>query len=250
MNRNIKKIKSVRKIDLEYLNQNFYKKPKQIHTETKNLIFKSLKGRENENLKLVDFGSADGQLLYQLSNQKNFNIKMEGVEPIKKLVDKAQKKNDKVLFKVGSVLDKSLYKKSSLDVAVATGVLPIFKDHKIFMENMLYWVKPKGTILIISIFNNDDYDVSVDYKKSTQESFKKSNTKTGWNIFSKKTISLFLKNRRIKKFQFIDFNLKANVKYNRNKPYKLWTKKLKNGKLICINGLSLILDQKFLLIQK
>ena len=71
MNRNIKKIKSVRKIDLEYLNQNFYKKPKQIHTETKNLIFKSLKGRENENLKLVDFGSADGQLLYQLSNQKN-----------------------------------------------------------------------------------------------------------------------------------------------------------------------------------
>tara|TARA_A100001015_G_C14879587_1_gene667853 strand:+ start:54 stop:581 length:528 start_codon:yes stop_codon:yes gene_type:complete len=175
---------------------------------------------------------------------------MEGVEPIKKLVDKAQKKNDKVLFKVGSVLNKNLYKKSSIDIAISTGVLCIFKDHKKFLENMIHWVKPNGIILIISIFNEDDYDVSVDFKKSTQNNFNKSNIMTGWNIFSKKTIFSFLKKKRINNFRFMDFNLKVNVKYNRNKPYKLWTKKLKNNKLICINGLSLILDQKFLLIKR
>ena len=123
---------------------------------------------------------------------------MEGVEPIKKLVDKAQKKNDKVLFKVGSVLNKNLYKKSSIDIAISTGVLCIFKDHKKFLENMIHWVKPNGIILIISIFNEDDYDVSVDFKKSTQNNFNKSNIMTGWNIFSKKTIFSFLKKKRIK----------------------------------------------------
>tara|TARA_B100000767_G_C19647893_1_gene485419 strand:- start:163 stop:903 length:741 start_codon:yes stop_codon:yes gene_type:complete len=246
----MKKIKSIRDVDNEYLDQNFYKKPKQIHLEAKKLIFKSLSGKENQQLKLVDFGSADGQLIYQLNNQNKHDIKLEGVEPIKKLVQKARKNIKGVKFRVGSVLDKSLYKKSSIDIAVSTGVFSIFKDHKKYIGNMLHWVKPNGIILIQSIFNNDDYDVSVDYKKSTQNDFNRSNSKTGWNIFSKKTISLFLKSRKINNFKFIDFNLKVNVKYNKDKPYKSWTKKLKNDKLISINGLSLILDQKFLLIRR
>ena len=186
---------------------------------------------------MVDFGSADGQLLYQFNNQKKYKFKIEGVEPMKKLLQKAKKNVTNAKFKIGSVLDKSLYKKSSIVIAVSTVVFSIFKDHKKFLGNM-----------IASIFNNDDYDVSVDYKKSSQDNFNKSNKITGWNIFSKKTISLFLKGKKIKRFKFIDFNFKINVKYNKNKPYNLWTKKLKNDKLISVNGLSLILDQKFLLI--
>lgn len=245
-----KKVKSIRDVDNEYLSQNFYKKPKQIHLEAKKIILDNLLGRENHTLKLVDFGAADGQLLYQLNNQKKYKIILEGVEPIKKLAQKA-KKNIKVAnFKTGSILDKSLYKKSSIDIAVSTGVLSIFKDHKKFIGNLLHWVRPNGIILIQSIFNNDDYDVSVDYKKSTQDSFNKLNSKTGWNIFSKKTISSFLKSKKISKYQFIDFNLKVKLKYNKNKPYKAWTEKLKNNKLISVNGLSLILDQKFLLIRR
>ena len=244
----MKKIKTIRNVDKDYLNQNFYKKPKQIHLEVKKLVLKNLLGRKSKNLKLVDFGSADGQLLYQFKNIKKYQLKIEGVEPIKKLVQKAKKNVKIAKFKIGSVLDKSLYKKSSIDIAVSTGVFSIFKDHKKFLGNMLHWVKPNGIILIASIFNNDDYDVSVDYKKSSQDNFNKSNKMTGWNVFSKKTISLFLKGKKIKKFKFIDFNFKINVKYNKNKPYKLWTKKLKNNKLISVNGLSLILDQKFLLI--
>ncbi|MDC0240671.1 class I SAM-dependent methyltransferase, partial [Candidatus Pelagibacter sp.] len=216
----MKKVKSIREVDKEYLDQNFYKKPKQIHLEAKKIILKNLSNKVNGQLKLVDFGSADGQLLYQLDNQNKHNIKLEGVEPIKKLAQKAKQNIKGANFKVGSVLDKNLYKKSSIDIAVSTGVLSIFKDHKKFIGNMLHWVRPNGIILIQSIFNNDDYDVSIDYKKSTQDSFNKFNSKTGWNIFCKKTISSYLINKKVKKFKFIDFNLKVNVKYNKNKPYK------------------------------
>ena len=101
----MKKIKSIRDVDEEYLDQNFYKKPKQIHLEAKKLIFKSLSGKENQQLKLVDFGSADGQLIYQLNNQNKYDIKLEGVEPIKKLVQKARKNIKGAKFRVGSVFD-------------------------------------------------------------------------------------------------------------------------------------------------
>ena len=38
-----------REIDLEYLDQNFLKKPKQIHVESKNLILKNIKINPKKN---------------------------------------------------------------------------------------------------------------------------------------------------------------------------------------------------------
>ena len=244
------KNKTIRKIDLEYLDQNFFKNPKQIHIEAKQLILQSLKAKRNQQLKLVDFGSADGQFLNVMNKNNKLDISLEGVEPLMKLVKFAKKKNKNVNFITGSILNKNLYKKSSIDIATSSGLLCLLKDHKKYLDNLLYWVKPGGTILVCSIFNNQDFDVSIDYKKSTQTNFNKLNTMSGWNVFSKKTISEYLKKRKIKKFKFIDFNMKINLDYKKKKPLKLWTKKLKNNQLICLNGLSMILDQKFLLIQK
>tara|TARA_Y100001958_G_C21162403_1_gene495992 strand:+ start:220 stop:960 length:741 start_codon:yes stop_codon:yes gene_type:complete len=244
------KVNTVRKIDLEYLDQNFFKNPKQIHLKARQLILQSLNVKKNQKIKLVDFGSADGQFLNVMNKKSKFNFSLEGVEPVEKLIKFAKKKLKNVYFQKGSILDKNLYKNSSLDVGISIGLLCLLKDHKRYLNNLLHWVKPGGIILVCSIFNNENFDVSIDYKESTQESFNKLNAKSGWNIFSKKTLADYLKNSGVKEFKFIDFNMKKKIDYNKEKPLKLWTKRLKNNQLICINGLSIILDQKFLLIKR
>ena len=42
--------------------------------------------------------------------------------------------------------------------------------------------------------------------------------------------------------------MKKNIKPNKKMPYKLWTLKTKKNKNICVNGLSLVLNQEFLII--
>ena len=246
------KIKDTKRdLDLEYLKQDFRKKPKQLHLETKNLILKNIKKNKKQILKVADIGSADGQFLYLLNKNNSRLFEIEGSDPQIKLIQKAIKDNKKnVKFKIGSILNKNLYKKNSLDIIINTGVLPIFDNYRKFFENLLYWIKPNGLILIAALFNDNNYDVNIKYNSSTRKNLDKVKRLGGWNIYSKKTINLFLKSqKKIQNFKFHDFQLKPTIKYNHKKPLKLWTLKTKKNKNLCINGLSVILDQKLLLIR-
>lgn len=241
-----------REIDLEYLDQNFLKKPKQMHVESKNLILKNIKINPKKKFRIVDIGCADGQFLYLFNKNNTGQFELEGSDPQRELIEKAIRDNKKnIKFKVGTLLNKNLYKKNSLDVVSALGVLPIFDNYKEFIENLLYWVKPNGLILIASLFNNNNYDVNIKYNPSTKNNIDKVKKLSGWNIYSKKTMGLFLKShKKVHDFKFYDFILQPTIQYNKKKPLKLWTVKTKNNKNLCINGLSVILDQKFLLIKK
>ena len=67
-------MKTKRKIDLSYLKQNFYNKPKQIHQDiAKNLVERLSKFKILKHPTLVDHGCADGQFLNVLSKEKSFN---------------------------------------------------------------------------------------------------------------------------------------------------------------------------------
>ena len=245
----MKKFSTKRKIDLSYLRQNFYKKPKQIHVEISKNLKKNFSIYNKKNITLVDHGCADGQFLNILSNDHFYkNFQLIGTDVHKKLLTKAKKQiGNRLKTKVGTIYNSKLFKKKSLDVSSACGVLPLFKDLKI-LKNCIDWSKPKGVVLISSIFNDNDYDVFVNYSESKSD-LKKAKKLSGWNIFSKKTISMFLKKiKRVKKFEFIKFQLKANIKPNKKMPWKLWTLKTKNNKNICVNGLSLILNQEILII--
>ena len=240
-----------RVLDLEYLEQDFRKKPKQLHLEIKSLILKNINKKQKKNFKVADIGCADGQLLYILNKNNSGLFEIEGSDPQRKLIQKAIKDNKKnIKFKIGSVLNKNLYKKNSLDIIINTGVLPIFDNYIKFFENLLYWIKPNGLILIAALFNDNNYDVNIKYNLSTGKNLDKVKKLSGWNIYSKKTISLFLKKqKKIQNFKFQDFKLKPTIKYNHKKPLKLWTIKTKKNKNLCINGLSVILNQKHLLIR-
>ena len=181
-----------------------------------------------------------------ISKKTNFSI--TGVDVHKKLLKKAKKNIKDFKIIEGSVLNRSLFKKNSFDVITMTGVLSIFKNFSKPLDNLLHWCKPGGFLIVTSVFNNSDIDVFINYRNiSKKKNFLKS--KNDWNIFSKKTISSFLnKKKKVKNFKFKDFKLEVDIKKNKNYPHKMWTIKKENKENICVNGLSLVLDQKFLLI--
>lgn len=234
-----------RSVDLEYLNQNFYQKPKQIHTDLLKIIEKE-KLLKNNNLKFCDFGCADGQFLNLISKKTNFSI--TGVDVHSKLLNKAKKNIDDLKIVEGSVLNKNLFRKNSFDLITMTGVLSIFDNFIQPLNNLIKWTRPGGLLIITSVFNDSDIDVFINYRNSSKKKFINKN-KSDWNIFSKKSLSFFLKRKKkIKNFEFKDFKLKVDIKKNENFPHKMWTIKKENKENICVNGLSLVLDQKFLII--
>ncbi len=243
----MKKIKRIH--DKIYLRENNYEKPKQIHSLICNLTKRSLNNSKNFDGTIVDFGSGNGELLFNL--QKTFpKAKLNGIEINKSLVKMSSnklKKNNVKIF-LGSVLNKRILKNNFSDISVSCGVLPIFDDYKLYLNNLIKFTKKKGKIFIASLFNNFPLDVYIKYQRS--KDFKKNFLESGWNIFSKETILKFLKkNKKIKKIYYKDFQLRKNLEKNVNDPVRSWTFRNKNGKLITTNGLSLILPTSILCIE-
>ena len=244
-------MKTKRKIDLSYLKQNFYNKPKQIHQDiAKNLVKRLSKFKILKHPTLVDHGCADGQFLNVLSKEKSFNnFNLIGTDVHFSLLAKAKKQlKNRIKIKKGSITNRNLFQKKTIDISCVCGVLPLFEDLKI-IDNCINWSKSKGIIFVTALFNNYDYDVFVKYNPSTHKNITSVKKLSGWNIFSKRTVSRFLDaNKKVKNYKFIRFEMKKNIKPNKKMPYKLWTLKTKENKNICVNGLSLVLNQEFLII--
>lgn len=243
----MKKIKRIH--DNIYLKENNFDRPKQIHKFICNLIKSSYNHPENFDGKIVDFGSGNGELLFNLKKvfpKSNLN----GIEINKALVKMSLIKLKKINIKIllGSVLNKRVLKKNNSDISISCGVMPIFDDYKLYLNNLIKFTKKKGKIFIASLFNDSPIDVYIKYQRS--KDWKQNFLESGWNIFSKKTIIQFLKqNKKIKKVFFKDFQLTKNIKKNINDPARSWTFRNENGKLITTNGLSLILPTSVLCIE-
>ena len=101
-------MKTIKRVhDNIYLKENNFEKPKQIHKFICKLVKK--KTKKNFNGSIVDFGSGNGELIFNL--KKFFpNSKLSGVEINKNLVQMSKKKLKKYNFKIisGSVLNKKL----------------------------------------------------------------------------------------------------------------------------------------------
>ena len=241
-------MKTIKRIhDNIYLKENNFEKPKQIHTFICRLIKKFKK--KNFNGSITDFGSGNGELLFNL--KKNFpESKINGVEVNKLLVKMSRKKLKNYNIKIisGSVLNKKVLKANISEITISSGVLPIFDDYKLFLNNLIHFTKKGGKIFIAALFNEFPIDVYVKYQRT--KNIKKNFLESGWNIFSKQTIFKFLKkNKKIKKFYFKNFQLTKNLKKKIEDPVRSWTFRNKNGKLLTTNGLNLILPTSVLCIE-
>ena len=93
------------------------------------------------------------------------------------------------------------------------------------------------------MFNPYPVDVLLKYRLSTN--YKMKAFESGWNIFSEKSVSTFLKkNKSVKNFTFEKFEMPFDLKPQRD-PIRSWTIK-SNNKRLMINGLSIIQPQTLL----
>ena len=77
------------------------------------------------------------------------------------------------------------------------GVHPIFDNFENCFSNLIDWTKKDGEIYICDMFNPYPVDVILRYKLA--ENYNSKMYETGWNIFSKASVTNFLKkNKRVK----------------------------------------------------
>ena len=232
--------KTVRLHDKIYLKENRYKKPKEIFIRILKLVKKSGVDKKKD-LKIGDFGCSNGEFCYFL--KKNFYYSnITGYDVVKDLITKAKKKVKDVKFIQGSVLNSNLVTKNQHDLSFCIGVISIFDSFEQTLNNLIKWTKPNGKIYIFSFFNNYPLDVNIKFSKS--ENWMKNKPKfweSGYNVFSKKTLSKFLKNEKsIKNFKFYDFSMKKNLKINHKDYLRSWTFNDNKNKKILIIGTNLL----------
>jgi len=231
------KIKTLRRHDAFYLNENRYKKTKEVFRFVGDKIIK-FKKKKNKKISIADFGCANGEFQYYLYRVfKGDDI--FGYDSLNKLLIKAKKKVPQVKFKNGSILNKKACAKNSFDVTTAIGVLCIFDSFEETIDNLIYWTKPGGTILLHALLNDYPLDINIKYSHSKNWKYEKPKFwESGWNVYSKATIEKYLIKKKVKNFMFNKFTLKSNLK-KREDSLRSWTVNL-NGKKVLTNGLNFI----------
>tara|TARA_B100000787_G_scaffold109277_1_gene81291 strand:- start:6219 stop:6929 length:711 start_codon:yes stop_codon:yes gene_type:complete len=234
-------MKTARTHDQLYLKENRYNEPKEMFKFIEKRAFK----KNTIDKKICDFGCAAGEFLFYLKKKKPKN-EYKGIDIRRDLLNKAKQYIPEASFKRGSVLNKKISKKNFFDISFLVGVHPIFDDFEKCFSNLIYWTKPRGEIFICDMFNPDPVDVIIKYRLS--KNYKKSTFENGWNIFSKSSVSSFLKkNKEVKSFNFEEFEMPFHIKRQRD-PVRSWTVNL-NKKKIMVNGLSIIQPQTLLKIK-
>ena len=245
----MKTSKILRRHDEFYLNENRYIEAKRLHIKLSELIRKSLtkKSRTSDEFIISDFGCAAGEFQFTLC--KEFpEATIEGYELLPQLVEKAKSMVPGAVFQQGSVTEKETCMSSHSDFTTLVGVLSIFDSFEPVIENLIYWTKNQGEIFIHSLFNNFDVDVNIKYNHSSEYPLEV--LESGWNIFSKKTISKYLSSRSdIKSFHFYDFDIDVDL-FKQNDQLRSWTFKDDMGKRQVTNGLCILQPHSILHILK
>jgi len=229
--------------DYIYLKENKYKKTKEMFKFIEKEAFPIKSSKKAE--QVCDIGCAGGNFLYYLSHRYKEKL-FTGVEIRKDLLKKAKKSVLGVKFLQGTVLNKNLLKKKQFDKIFLIGVHPNFDSFEKCFSNLISWTKPGGAVFICDLFNPYPVDVFIRYKLS--KNYKSKIYETGWNIFSHKSVSNFLKKQtRVKSFSFKKFVMPFDLKPKKD-PLRSWTIRSKKERLMT-NGVSIIQYQNLLKIR-
>ena len=236
-------MKFARTHDRIYMYENRYKKPKEMFKFIERKAFNKKRTLNKE--VICDFGCAAGEFLYYLK-QKQPNSSFLGTDIRMDLIRKAQKILPDIKFLKKSVLNKKSFSKNSFHKSFLIGVHPIFDEFEKCFSNLIYWTKPSGKVFICEMFNPYPVDVLIKYRNSSM--YNKGYYESGWNIFSEKSVSNFLKkNKSIKKFKFDEFIMPFDLKPQAD-PVRSWTFQDSKKKRFVTNGLSIIQPQQLLTI--
>jgi SAM-dependent methyltransferase len=237
--------------DSFYLFENRYEDPKQLHQEIVEMIKRDHFFEVRTNLKsITDAGCAAGEFAYLLKKEFK-DVDVQGFDLLPALISKARERVRDTHFFESDILDSSSLPPSSQDVITCTGVISIFDDFRTPIQNLIDWVKPGGYVYLHSLFSDYPFDVRIQYNSS--EDYGNGILETGWNIFSKQSVSNFLanllENNVIHTFVFDDFEIERELAPQEDLA-RSWTFRDHEGKLRITNGLNILQPHAILTIRK
>jgi len=222
---------NLREHDDLYLNENRKNTPKEYFKFIGNFFENYINSIENPTI--LDIGCATGDYLYFI-HQKFPSAKISGMDIRNDLLEKAKSEVPFARFFQDDISDRKTLKKEKFDFVFMLGVHSIFDDYKTVLDNVVKKLNDGGRAGIFGIFNPEDVDVLMKVRHSDDEKWQ-----SGWNIFSKKTISNYLKEMKIS-HRFIDWRIDMDISKNVSDPLRSWTFKDENGQRIIVNGIQLL----------
>jgi SAM-dependent methyltransferase len=230
-------MKTVRDHDRLYLSEQRYDNPKEMFKFMARCVERRV-GALPEDAVVCDVGCAAGELAYYLKKIWP-QTKIVGFDLLPELVERARSVVHEVEFKVGSALDPDLMPKSFADVIFMSGVLSIFDDYRVALDNLLSWLKPGGRAIVFGIFNPEPVDVII--RSRPAKAADEASWETGWNVFSTESIRGFLEKHPAQpEVGFHPFSLPIDLAQNPDDPLRSWTVLMADGNRLIVNGLCLV----------
>jgi SAM-dependent methyltransferase len=194
---------------------------------------------------LLDIGCATGEYINFIKDKID-NFQYIGLDASQRMVDEAKSKDSETKYIQGDVVDKSLFTNNIADIISMFAVADCLDDLSPIFDNLIRWIKPRGLILILDIINSDPIDVLTRYRRSSEAG---ASWESGWNIFSKHTISHLLdRYDEIESFEFTPFQVSVDLP-KRDDPMRTWTISTEYNQRQLINGAHQLINLEFLTIQ-
>lgn len=224
---------TVRMHDVEvFLKEDRRKNPK----ECFKFISKQASGfiQSLEKPRILDVGCATGEFLFYLSSIYK-NSEFTGIDIIPELIARAKSTVPNVNFIIADIVTGKDLPNKKFDVVFCIGVHSLFDNYS-WIDNLMELVSDKGRVYIFGFFNPEDVDVLIKLRRSNDTG----PWQTGWNIFSKRSISNYLQNKGLT-FRFKDWKIGIDLAGDPNDPLRSKTLKLEDGTRLIYMGAQLLL---------
>lgn len=220
-----------------YLNEGFKKNPKEYFKLIERHARIDRELSQESRCSWLDIGCETGSFLYYLRKLYP-NMCLTGMDVAQELLDHVNDgiEGERITPFLGDVTDKNKLPSDTYDIVSMTGVLQIFDDYEMILDNALSLLKNKGMFYMISLFNPEPYDVFVKYKRSGDAMDK---LESGWNMFSLETMESYCKKNNYS-FDAIPFEIGIDIPKKESDTIRSWTIKTLDGKRMIVNGLQLI----------
>jgi SAM-dependent methyltransferase len=230
----------IRKHDKQYLRLNRYEKPLEIFKACGQFV--SVRPTSEP---VLDVGCAAGEFLYYLKAtypQHSY----QGLDLLPELFQKANSMLGGGV-KVGSVLDRSNFEGKRFDQVFMLNAHMIFDDLKSLLENLIYWCRPGGQVIIAGAFNPDPADVWIRYRLSDGPI--NGDLETGWNIHSIATVGRLIDGLvGVGAYEVLPFHVPIDIQKDPADFLRQRTIKDDEGRRWLVNGLSQLVQMYIVMI--
>jgi len=195
--------------------------------------------------KFLDLGGASGELSWLLASHLKDSIAYS-LDCDPELIKLGRCKYPNVDFIHGDSSDLSMFDNNVIDFVTSIGLLGVFDDPEKMLSEAMRVLKKNGYLIVCDHINDDDVDVVLRYKYSGSDVWN-----IGHNIFSKSSMtSLINKIDPECKVVYKKFTLPFDLPKKKDDPIRTWTEFDLSGKRVLRNGLGMIVDLQFAIIQK